>query len=254
MGEITKNHLTKMNYSIIIPAYNEEQLLPATLASLNAVKEKLNNDFTGEIIVVNNNSTDQTAKIAESHNVKTVFEKENCIARARNAGAKIAEGDYLIFIDADTIAPYELIKKTLSLLNEHKLCGGGTTIEFDINKMPIFLRLFTWLWHMHIKFSPLAAGSYVFCLKEAWQDVGGFNEKIYASEEIWFSLALRKKKKKKKLPFRILDIPVKTSARKINQYSTMHMFGVMFIMLIFPWAIRNRKMCHIWYERMNEHK
>ena len=206
-------------------------------------------DFRGEIIVVDNNSTDNTAKIAKKNNATVIFEKENCIAKARNTGAKFADGDFLIFVDADTIVPCNLIKKSLKMLKEKRTCGGGTVIHFDKEKMPLAVRLLTWLWHFHIKFSPLAAGSYVFCLKEAWEDVGGFNERVYASEEIWFSKALRKWGKKRELPFTILDIPVITSARKIEQYSTTHLLGVMFLIIIFPWRLFSRKMCHIWYER-----
>lgn len=238
-----------MDYSIIIPAYNEEKLLPATLDALNDIKKELTDTFTGEIIVVDNNSDDKTPEIAQAKNAKVVFEPVNCIARARNAGVQAAQGTYLIFIDADTIVSMELIRKTLVLLQDKKVCGGGTIIDFDCEKLPFALRFFTWLWHFHIKLSPLAAGSYVFCLKEACHDIGGFDEKVYASEEIWFSRALRRWGKKRKLPFKILDIPVITSARKINQYSTSHMLMMIFLLMLFPWGIRNKKMCHMWYER-----
>ena len=134
-------------------------------------------------------------------------------------------------------------------MQDKKACGGGTLINFDKKEIPLSLRFFTWLWHFHIKFFPLAAGSFVFCLKEAWVEVKGFDEKVYASEEIWFSKALRKWGGERKLPFIILDIPVITSARKITQYSTTHMLAVVFMFMIYPWGIRNRKMCHIWYER-----
>jgi len=180
-----------MKYSIIIPAYNEEKLLSKTLACLNKVKERLNNDFTGEIIVVDNNSTDNTAKIAKEYEAQVVFERENCIAKARNAGAKSAKGEFLIFIDADTIVSYELIRKSLHAMNAKKVCGGGTIIDFDADKIPFMLRFFAWLWHFYIKIFPLAAGSYLFCFKDAWENIGGFDEKIYASEEVWFSMALK---------------------------------------------------------------
>lgn len=238
-----------MDYSIIVPAYNEEKLLPATLICLNELKHRLEPDFSGEIIVVDNNSTDNTAKLAEEYRAKVVFEPHNCIAKARNAGAKAAVGESLIFVDADTIVPFELIEKSLKTMQDKQACGGGTLIDFDEDKMPLALRFFTWLWHFHIRFFPLAAGSFVFCLKEAWQDVGGFDETVYASEEIWFSRALRRWGKKRKMPFTILDIPVVTSSRKMNQYSTSHMLVMVFFLMFYPWGLRNRKICHMWYER-----
>ena len=244
-----------MDYTIIIPAYNEEALLSKTLTAIDAIMGKLEKDYSGELIVVDNNSTDRTANIAKEFKAKVVFAKKNCIAVARNAGAKDANGKFLIFIDADTVVSYELLKKALDLMNSNQVCGGGTLIEFDIERMPIMLRFVTWLWHFYIKISPLAAGSFLFCLNEAWGDVGGFDERLYASEEIWFSNALKRWGKKRKLSFKILDIPVLTSARKIDQYSSFQLFSVVFMLSIFPWGVRNKKICHVWYKRdENEEK
>lgn len=238
-----------MEYSIIIPAYNEEKLLPATLDCLNSILQELKHEFSGEIIVVDNNSDDSTPEIAKIKNARVVFEPENCIAQARNAGASKAMGDFLIFVDADTIVSAELIRKSLDLMNKKLACGGGTIVNFDVEKLPFALRFFSWLWHFHIKLSPLAAGSYIYCLKEAWEDIGGFDESVYASEEIWFSRKLRKWGKKRNLSFQILNIPVITSARKVKQYSTFHMLGMVLLIMLFPWGVRNKKMCHMWYER-----
>ncbi|NQZ69946.1 MAG: glycosyltransferase, partial [Lentisphaeria bacterium] len=97
-----------IDYSVIIPAYNEEKLLPDTLASL---KEKMSDvtDYSGEIIVVDNNSTDATAEVAKAAGAIVVFEEHRQIARARNAGGQIAKGRYLIFLDADTLPTDGLI-------------------------------------------------------------------------------------------------------------------------------------------------
>ena len=87
-----------VKYSIIVPAFNEEVFLPKTLATICEVMKEI--EIPGEIIVVNNNSTDGTATIPERYGAKVIFEPKNQISRARNSGAKVAKGDYLIFIDA----------------------------------------------------------------------------------------------------------------------------------------------------------
>jgi len=89
------------DYSVVIPAYNEEEYLPSTLRSLDKVLRKIP-QFRGEVIVVNNGSTDRTAQIAEQYGAKVVEETNRGIGRARNRGAAMAKGETLIFLDADT--------------------------------------------------------------------------------------------------------------------------------------------------------
>ncbi|MCK4423440.1 MAG: glycosyltransferase, partial [Candidatus Omnitrophica bacterium] len=70
-----------VDYSVIIPAYNEEKYLPGTLAGLKESMDALPG-LCGEIIVVNNNSTDRTAVIAEKSGARVIFEEHRQIARA----------------------------------------------------------------------------------------------------------------------------------------------------------------------------
>ena len=78
-----------ISYSVIIPAYNEGKWLPNTLNFLKKAMEAV--EANGEIIVVDNNSTDNTAKIAKENGARVIYEPVNQISRARNAGAKIAK-------------------------------------------------------------------------------------------------------------------------------------------------------------------
>ncbi len=59
--------------------------------------------LTHEIIVVDNNSTDLTAELAKQAGAKVVFESINQIGRARDTGATAATGDWLLFVDADSL-------------------------------------------------------------------------------------------------------------------------------------------------------
>ncbi|MFA5259148.1 MAG: glycosyltransferase [Candidatus Pacearchaeota archaeon] len=85
--------------SVIIPAYNEEDNLPIVIASLRAQQQK---NF--EIIVVDNNSKDNTYSIAKKLSDRVYKCKEQGLSPARNYGAKQAKGNVLAFIDADCIA------------------------------------------------------------------------------------------------------------------------------------------------------
>jgi glycosyltransferase involved in cell wall biosynthesis len=237
-----------VTYSLIVPAYNEEKYIGFTIDSLLAIKEKLSGNFKGEIIVVDNNSDDKTANLAESRGVSVVFEKLNCIARARNSGAKAASGKYLFFIDADTTVPTELIEQALIGLEQENICGGGTQIIFD-RPIPLSGKTLLWTWNTIVKFYPMAAGSFLFCRKDAWKETGGFDEELYASEEISFSKKLRKWGRKNGKGFVILKVPAITSGRKFEWHSmTWIILNFMFFSL-FPFAVRSKRLCHLWYKR-----
>lgn len=90
-----------MRYSIIIPAYNAERYL---VNCINSVLSQTYKDF--EVIIVNDGSTDYTPKICEQlqkkdKRIKIVDKKNEGVSMARNAGLKIASGEYITFVDAD---------------------------------------------------------------------------------------------------------------------------------------------------------
>ncbi len=90
-----------MRFSIVVPAYNEADYLANTLSSLQS------QDFRGpyEVIVVDNNSTDDTAKVAERFGVRVLRETRQGVCAARQRGAEAASGEILISADADTVYP-----------------------------------------------------------------------------------------------------------------------------------------------------
>lgn len=237
-----------ITYSFVVPAYNEEKYLGRTIDSLLSVNEKLSARFNGEIIVVDNNSNDATADLAKSKGAKVVFEKVNCIARARNSGAAAASGKYLFFVDADTTIPAGLIEEALVSLEERNICGGGTQITFD-RTIPFSGKLLLRTWNTIVKFYPMAAGSFLFCRKDAWEATGGFDEELYASEEISFSKKLRKWGRKTGRKFIVLKIPAITSGRKFEWHSMTWIILNFMFFAIFPFGVRSKRLCHLWYKR-----
>jgi glycosyltransferase involved in cell wall biosynthesis len=239
---------TKIDYSFIIPAFNEEAYLPKTLLRLKHAMKAMG-ALNGEIVVADNNSTDRTAAIAKEFGARVVFEEHRQIARARNAGAKKALGRYLIFIDSDTIISPVLLKETLTTLESGKYCGGGTIPEFDEDP-PFPANIAIRFWAFLSRTFKWACGAYVFCTHEAFAETGGFDERYYASEEIHFSRAMRRWGRKRGKKIIILEEPIITSSRKLVWYNTWEILMMSFGLMLHSSPLRNRKACYkMWYHR-----
>lgn len=236
-----------MHLSVIIPAYNEEMLIGATLEALTeALNGTADLHSKHEIIVVNDASTDRTAEIAKAHGAQVVNVHKRQIAAVRNAGAACATGDYFIFVDADTLISSATLRATLDVLRNGAV-GGGCDVRMD-GHLPllgrIYLAVFMLIWR------PLryAAGCYVFCTRAAFNAVGGFDERFFASEEIWISKALKKQGQ-----FTILREYVTTSGRKMRMYPRFRLF-VIAIRLLWkgPRGWQQREGLELWYDGRRE--
>ncbi|MDO4583568.1 MAG: glycosyltransferase [Planctomycetia bacterium] len=240
---------SEKDYSIIIPAYNEEKLLPATLDSVRKAMDAAST-FSGEGIVVDNHSTDQTATIAREKGFSVVWEPIQQISRSRNRGAAVATGKILIFLDADTHLSPELLLATLEGMARGQYYGGGTSITFDA-PLPWLARNLTRLWNAVSQWQKWSAGCYLFTLREAFAATGGFRQEVYCAEEILLSQALKKwgKKHRKKYLF-LRDFPIRTSARKVQEFSTSRLLCLLLMVTFCPLLITQKWFCRkIWYTR-----
>jgi len=202
-------------FSIIVPAYNEEETIGATLESLKGQSFK---DF--EIIVVNNNSTDKTGQIAKKL-VKTVlFEKRQGYIYTVQRGARKARGAYLTFADADSIYQKDWLQKFVKCINSSPDAGGiyGSARFYDNNPIINFLSGIIYSSFLHIShimghFNP--AGFNFVVKKKAYFDAGGYDPKIYNNISPDVELGNRIAKKWKL----ILDTSnvVHTSSRRFNK-------------------------------------
>lgn len=236
------------DYAIIVPAYNEEGYLAGTLSSIRSAMEKVPGE--GEIIVVDNNSTDDTAEVSrESGADRVVFEPHNQIARARNSGARESRAEFLVFVDADTAIESGTLRGALESLSSGEVVAGGARIEMD---QPVS-RIVSWLlvnWNRVALRFGYAGGSFFFCRRDGFEAVGGFDESVYAGEEVWLARRIKRWGKCRGLRFEvILDPPVVTSGRKSDWFSTGDFIRQLGVIFLFPWATRSRKFCSIWYDR-----
>ena len=233
------------DYSVVVPAYNEEGFLSHTLSRLRAAMATV--PFTGEVVVCDNNSTDGTRAVALDAGARVVFEPRNQISRARNTGAGAARGQWLIFVDADTDVPAPLLDAALRALASGAVCGGGSAVEMEGDRVH---RWFAARWNAFARWRKLAAGCFVFARRDAFLAVSGFPEGVYASEEIWLSRDLKRWGRERDLAFVVLqDHPVRTSTRKGDWYSPVSLLLGALPLLLFPPLVRSRTFCWLWYRR-----
>jgi glycosyltransferase involved in cell wall biosynthesis len=199
-----------VSLSFVVPAHNEQQLLGGTLASLHMSARAVRVPY--EIVVVDDSSTDDTARIGREHGVRVIRVEHRHIARTRNAGAAAATGSRLIFVDADTRVPVETLRATLRAW-EDGVVAGGASLYLD-GRLPLVARWTLPTFRMLMRRARLAAGCYVFCTREAFEAVGGFPPDVYAGEELYFSRAMRKLGR-----FDVLAEPVFSSGRKLRTHS-----------------------------------
>ena len=238
-----------MHLSIIIPAYNEEKLLPHTLSVVAIGRDALATcGVESELIVCDNNSTDMTARLAAQAGARVVTESVNQIGRARNTGASIATGDWLLFLDADSTPSEDLWKDLAATLLDPTVIAGGSTLQPHRNYR--LLSFFMHCWNAWSRLSGEAAGAFIFCRRAAFLEVGGFDDKMFAAEEIVFSRALKKLGKSRGQRMRILHRhPLLTSARKAELYTPGEMLT--FIgrtVLRRGKTLNSRENCPIWYD------
>ncbi|MBI5208369.1 MAG: glycosyltransferase [Elusimicrobia bacterium] len=223
-----------MRLSIVIPAFNEEKLLRSCLRSVQAALAACARPgLSAEVIVCDNNSTDATPEIARQEGAAVVFEPHNQISRARNAGARAAAGEWLLFIDADSLLRPGTLGAMLDAIAAGGCAGGGCVIEFDV--MPRHVAAVVLFWNLLSRAFRWAAGSFVFCRADAFREVGGFSQDLYAAEEIGLSMALHRWARPRGLAFTVLHgVPHMSSGRKASLYSVREILGMLLRLALSP--------------------
>lgn len=239
-----------MRVSVVLPAFNEEKLLPAALAAVReAASAFTSRGWEWECVVCDNNSTDGTAAVARAAGATVVFEPVNQIGRARDAGARAATGDWLVFIDADSTPSSALFAAIADRIASGRALGGGSTVELEPGT-PRYARFVCGLWNLWSRLAGWAAGSCVWVEAEAFRSAGGFGTEYYAGEEVFLSRRLKTLARRSGRRFVILsDHPLRTSSRKLKLY-TLTEAGRFFFRMLFTAgrAAKRPDACHIWYD------
>lgn len=164
--------------SIIIPTYNEEDFLPILLES---IKKQSYKDY--EIIVADNNSTDRTRFLAKKEGARVV--NGGLPAKGRNNGARVAQGDWLLFLDADVVLPANFLIIAINEIKERNLLVASCLVKPISNKkVDIFLHDAANIYmKLMVKVFPHASGSCIFSKTKIYHQLNGFNEKIKLAED-----------------------------------------------------------------------
>ena len=238
-----------MKISLVIPAFNEERLLGDSLREIRrAMAAFTERGWETELIVCDNNSTDRTPAIAREAGAQVVFEPINQIARARNTGAAAATGDWLVFVDADSHPSRELFADVAFQIKSGKCLAGGSTVIMETRSL--IGRLGAGIWNRVSRWRRLMAGSFIFVETKAFREVGGFNNELFAAEELDLSTKLKALGKRQGRRVVILHRnPLLTSARKMHLYSARELFWF-FVKAAFAQkrVLRSREDCSPWYD------
>lgn len=194
IGLREQKHINRENpkITVVIPAYNEENFIGATLKSLVNQTYK---DF--ELIVVDNNSTDKTAEIAQKYGARVILEKQKGVAAARNSGFKEARGEIIACTDSDSIAPQTWVERIVSEFERDKslisfgglayLYSGPVTARAGARYLfPAFWvvdRILSGGWNL--------SGFNMAVRRDAFLKIGGFNTTLSMGEDIDLAKRLR---------------------------------------------------------------
>lgn len=177
--------INKPFFSIIIPTLNEEKFLPRLLDNL--VKQKFKNF---EVIIIDGDSFDKTIEKARGYisflDLKIITRKKRNVSYQRNYGAKMAKGQFLIFLDADSQVNCFFTKKVYKNVFKRKGLLFLPFLEPEENK-PQYKLLFEFVNFLieasQISGRPFSAGGALIIEKNFFKIIGGYNENLFLAED-----------------------------------------------------------------------
>lgn len=177
--------------SFIIPAKNEEEMLPATLDRIHII---VGNYFKYEILVIDNDSSDNTAVVAKSKGAKVLWKDVGTIGSLRNTAAKKAKGKYLVFIDADVSITDDWLKPfidVMELLKADEKIITGSRCSTDKDAGWIANSWFRREQKLHL--TTHVGTGHMITSKQFFDSLGGFDESLQTGEDYEFCARAKRK-------------------------------------------------------------
>lgn len=227
--------------TIVIPCYNEESYIARTLQSIYAQKHAK----SIRIIIADAGSTDNTISIIKSFQDKLDIEiiKGGLPSFGRNAGAKLALTEFILFLDADiTFTNHTVIFDSLWDIDFNEYDMIGTTPKYrgepDLRaKLMFFINKIT-TWFLS-KTQPFAVGGFTLVRRDVFIELGGYNEMVKQSEDWLLSRQIKPKN------FKLIPDLITQDNRRFKKYGYLNM-----IKLIYQnW--KNRKNIEYFYKSQN---
>lgn len=232
-----------MRISLIIPAHNEEERLPRLLDTIDAAKLRYGGD--AEVIVADNVSTDSTAAIAAARGCLVASTPVRRIAAVRNAGASVASGDILVFVDADARVHPLTLAAIDEAMSSGRYAGGATGVEVEVRSLGFALTyaaMIPWVWALRMDTGP------TFTSRADFDAIGGYDETMSYAEDVDFLLRLRRHGRRTgRRLVRLTSVRAVFDPRKFDEYGEWHYFAM--APRLFWWLLFNRRGTDRWFER-----
>jgi glycosyltransferase involved in cell wall biosynthesis len=209
-------------FSLVIPAYNEQRLLPRLLDSIDAARSAYGDRDAIEVIVADNMSTDSTAQIASARGCRVVRVEKRVIAASRNGGARAAQGEIVGFIDADMQVHPQTFVEIDRAFATGRCVGGATGVRMERWSLGI---AFTYAMIIPMVLITGMDAGVAFCRKQDFDALGGYDESLLLAEDVAFLWALRKlgKTRGQRL-MRATRAKAIASTRKFDEFGEWHYF------------------------------
>jgi glycosyltransferase involved in cell wall biosynthesis len=220
---MSSNNFPTCRFSLVIPAYNEERLLPGLLETIVVARERYRYGADAiQVIIADNGSIDTTAAIAESYGCEVVRVEERRIASVRNGGARHAAGEILSFVDADTKVHPETFNAIDDALKTGRVVAGATGVRLDRMSPGIaatYALLIPFVWAMRMD------TGVVFCRRDDFEEIGGYDERRSFGEDVQLLFDLKRvgRKRGQKL-IRLRAVKAVASTRKFDSFGDWHYF------------------------------
>jgi len=239
-----------LRFSLVIPAYNEAGWLAALLDTVDAARRVYRGGPDAiEVIVADNASTDATAAIAHQRGCLVATVTQRAIAAARNGGAAIATGEIVCFIDADSRIHPATFNAIDDVMRSGRVIVGSTKVHPD--RWSIGL-LATWLAALPVAYTMGVDAGVVFCRRNDFEAVGGYDERLLYAEDIQLLVDLKRLGRTRGQRFgRAKGVRAITSTRKFDKHGDWHFFTRM--PRVAFWMLRDKSRVEkftraYWYE------
>ena len=218
--------MTAPRFSLVIPAYNEANWLPALLDTVDAARAHYRGGRDAiEIIVADNASTDETAAIAAVRGCRVTLVEKRAIASARNGGAAIAQGEIICFIDADSRIHADTFNAIDDTLAHGNVIVGATGVRPDRWSLGIIA---TWIMALPIVYMTGVDAGVIFCRRADFEAVRGYDESLLYAEDIQLLLDLKRLGRTRRQGFRRARGAITyTSTRKFDKHGDWHYLTMM---------------------------
>jgi hypothetical protein len=152
----------------------------------------------------------------------------------------------LFFVDADTIINSRVVTSALRKM-ERGAAGGGAAVRFE-DCVPLYARLLLWWMSIFMRLLGMTGGAFMFCTHQAFDAVGGFDERLYGAEDAAMCWALKREGR-----FVVLWDHVLTSGRRARGMGGLQMVSALLRMAFFPKLLTRRSAVgKVWYESNRE--